>query len=95
MSDLENRVYETNQVSLKLLKQIRDLTEEVETLKVYCMDLKRLVAVYIPIRNDEVDQKLSEFINNFPDRSKLKIMFVRESAGVYEFGTKRLEVRIV
>ena len=59
------------------------------------MDLKRLVAVYIPIRNDEVDQKLSEFINNFPDRSKLKIMFVRESAGVYEFGTKRLEVRIV
>ena len=59
------------------------------------MDLKRLVAVYIPIRNDEVDQKLSEFINNFPDRSKLKIMFVRESASVYEFGTKRLEVRIV
>ena len=59
------------------------------------MDLKRLVAVYIPIKDDPVDQKLSEFINNFPDRSKLKIMFMRESAGVYEFGTKRLEVKIV
>lgn len=94
MEDLENRVYETNQVSLSLLTQIRDQTEEIETLKVYCMDLKAKVSVYIPIKDDLVDQKLADFVNNYPDRNSLKVMFLRESAGVYEFGTKRIEVRV-
>ena len=58
------------------------------------MDLKSKVAVYIPIKEDPVDCKLADFVNNYPDRNKLKIMFLRESAGVYEFGTKRVEVRV-
>jgi len=37
---------------------------------------------------------LAEYVNNFPDRQQLKIMFLRESSGVYEFGTKRVEVRV-
>jgi len=41
------------------------------------------MAVYIPIKDDVVDKKLAEFINNYPERSKLKIMFMRESQGVY------------
>jgi len=52
------------------------------------------VAVYIPIIGDQVDEKLADFINNYPDRNKIKIMFLREAAGVYEFGTKRVEVRL-
>ena len=94
MTSLENRVFETNQVSLQLLTQIRDQTDEIETLKVYCMDLKAKVAVYIPIKDDGVDCRLADFINNYPDRNKLKIMFIRESKGIYEFGTKRVEVRV-
>mmetsp|Transcript_94132 Transcript_94132/g.129610 ORF Transcript_94132/g.129610 Transcript_94132/m.129610 type:complete len:86 (-) Transcript_94132:83-340(-) len=38
--------------------------------------------------------KLAEFINNYPDRQKLKIMFMRESEGVYEFGSKRVAVKV-
>ena len=38
--------------------------------------------------------KLAEYINNFPDRSKLKIMFMRESEGVYEFGSRRIRVKV-
>lgn len=94
MEDLERRVFETNRISLDLLTQIKDQTEEAETLKVYCMDLKSKVAVYIPANDDQVDLKLADFINNYPDRDKIKIMFMRESAGVYEFGTKRVEVRL-
>ena len=94
MSQLENRVMETNQVSLSLLTQIKDQTEEIDTLKVYCMNLKGKVAVYIPIMDDPVDCKLADFINNFPDRNKLKLMFQRESAGKYEYGTKRVEIRL-
>jgi len=58
------------------------------------LDLKSKVSVYIPLKDDPVDIKLADFVNNYPDRNKLKIMFLRESAGVYQFGTKRVEVRV-
>ena len=57
--------------------------------------MKEKVAVYIPIMDDPVDCKLANFVNNFPDRNKLKLMFMRESAGKYEYGTKRVEIRVV
>lgn len=63
-------------------------------MKNYIIDLKQRIAVYIPIKDDFVDKKLAEFINNYPERSKLKIMFMRESEGVYQFGTKRVYVRV-
>ena len=37
---------------------------------------------------------MAEFINNYPERSKLKIMFLRESTGVYQFGSKRIKVEV-
>lgn len=46
------------------------------------------------MRDDIVDKKLAEYINNYPERSKLKIMFMRESDGVYQFGSKRVCVRV-
>ena len=94
INDLESRVYEANTQSLDLLKAVRNLEAETATLKNYIVDLKARVAVYVPVRGDTVDEKMAEFINNFPDRNKLKIMFMRESEGVYEFGSKRVNVRI-
>jgi hypothetical protein len=58
------------------------------------LHLTTKIAVYIPIRGSEVDMRLAEWINNYPDRSKLKIMFCRQSEGVYEFGTKRVMVKV-
>ena len=63
-------------------------------LKAYIIDLKSRIAVYIPVKNDTIDKKIAEYINNYPDRQKLKIMFMRESEGVYQFGTKRVAVRV-
>jgi hypothetical protein len=68
---------------LELLKQLKDAEGEIEGLKQYIMDLKTRIAVYIPVREDQVDKKLAEYINNYPERSRLKIMFMRESEGVY------------
>ena len=58
------------------------------------MDLKSRIAVYIPVKDDVIDRRLAEYINNYPDRQKLKIMFMRESEGVYEFGSKRIGVTV-
>ena len=57
-------------------------------------DLKQRIAVYIPIKDDAIDRKLAEFINNYPERSKLKIMFMRETEGVYQFGSKRVYIKV-
>ena len=63
-------------------------------MKAYIIDLKSRIAVYIPVQNDAIDKKLAEYINNYPERQKLKIMFMRESEGIYQFGTKRVYVRV-
>jgi len=94
MAQLEDKVYKSNKTSLDLLQNLRDCELEVETLKQYVIDLKSRIAVYIPVKGDEVDKKLAEYVNNYPDRQKLKIMFMRESEGVYEFGSKRIMVKV-
>ncbi len=78
-----------------MLKQMKESENEIETLRQYIIDLKSRIAVYIPVKNDAIDKKLAEYINNYPDRQKLKIMFMRESEGTYQFGTKRVCVRCV
>ena len=94
IQDLEEKCFAANRASLELLAGLRDRETEVETLKHYVMDLKSRIAVYIPVKGDGIDQKLAEYINNYPDRQKLKIMFMRESSGVYEFGSKRVRVEV-
>ncbi len=65
---MEVNCYGANRTSLELLTSVRDLESEVETLKAYIIDLKSRIAVYIPIKNDAIDKKLAEYINNYPDR---------------------------
>ena len=91
---VQEQCYEAKQQSLDLLETLKESEEEVDTLKAYIIDLKARIAVYIPTKGDQVDKKLAEYINNYPDRQKLKIMFMRESEGVYEFGSKRIMVKV-
>ena len=94
IASLEDKCYEANKASLELLAGLRDKEDECETLKQYIVDLKARIAVYIPVKGDPIDNKLAEYINNYPDRQKLKIMFMRESEGVYEFGQKKVRVSV-
>ena len=94
MGKLEGRILEANSTSLDLLRQVRNLELETDTLKNYIVDLKARVAVYVPIKDCPIDRKMAEFINNYPDRNRLKIMFMRDSAGVYDFGSKKITVRV-
>ena len=95
MQTLEEKVYTANKTSLELLKQIRDDEEEIACLKTLVLELKARVAIYIPIKEDAVDVKIADYLNNHPERQKLKIIFMRESAGVYQFGSKRVQVELV
>jgi hypothetical protein len=50
--------------------------------------------VYIPVKDDVIDKRIAEYINNYPDRQILKVMFMRESQGVYQFGSKRIVIKV-
>jgi len=91
---VQEKCYQSNQQSLDLLENLKDAEDEIEVLKSYIIDLKARIAVYIPVKGDTTDKKLAEYINNYPDRQKLKIMFLRESEGVYEFGSRRVMVKV-
>ena len=51
-----------------MLKQMKEYESEIESLRQYIIDLKSRIAVYIPVKNDQIDKKLAEYINNYPDR---------------------------
>ena len=37
---------------------------------------------------------LGNFINRYPERKSMGIMFLRESEGVYQFGQKRVYIKV-
>ena len=57
-------------------------------------DLKQSAVAYVPVKDDPTDTKLANYINNYPDKEKLRIKFQRESEGVYRFGSKKVIVKV-
>ena len=78
---------ELESVNCKQQAQIVDKQKKIS-------DIKQRIAVYIPVKTDAIDSKLADYINNYPDQKKLKIMFMRESEGVYQFGSRRVSVKV-
>ena len=60
--------------------QLEDEVNEVERLK----QLNKVAMNQIyHADKDLIDQALGNYINQYPEREKLKILFLRESEGVY------------
>lgn len=91
---MEEKVYKSNKISLELLKQLKDAELEIDCLKQYIVDLKSRVGLYIPIRDDDIDMRLADYINNHPAPAKLKVLFIREGAGIYNFGSRRVNLKL-
>jgi hypothetical protein len=91
---MEEKIYKSNKISLELIKQLKDAEVEIDCLKKYVLDLKNRIAVYVPANDDPVDKRLAEYINNYPDRKNLKIMFMREQQGIYAFGLRKINIKL-
>lgn len=50
--------------------------------------------MYVPVKADEIDTRLADYINSTNDPHKLTRMFLREREGVYTFGSKRVYVKM-
>lgn len=76
---MEEKVYKANKTSLELLKQLKDAEAELGQ-----------TPNYTPVREDPIDMRLADFIATYPGR----LNFVRESEGIYQFGQKRIAVKL-
>lgn len=102
LRDLEDRFEETvNSLEEKLEESEKKLEESekrlltIDDLEAELAYLRKLQnTIYIPRKGDRTDAKLSEYVNNRPENDQLKIMFLRESEGVYQFGQKRVYVKV-
>ena len=50
--------------------------------------------IYIGKRSDRTDMALANYLNKYPEKEKMKILFLRESEGVYQFGQRRVYLKI-
>ena len=58
---------------------MRNNEAEVETLQTYVKDITARLNVYIPNKTDAIDAKLGNYLNNYPDKRKLKFTFIRQA----------------
>ena len=66
--------------NLKLLEKIKFLREN--------------EPVYIGKHDDSIDLYLAYWLNSYPRKHELKILFIRQSEGVYLFGSLRTVMRM-
>lgn len=80
-----------NKLLRKQLMKLKDKTVKLnETLKAK----KRANDLYMPKRSDKIDMALGNFLNKYPEKEKMKILFLRESEGVYRFGQRCVHIKI-
>ena len=90
----EEKTNKANKTALALLTKLKETDEEIEELKQYIMDLKSKMHQYVPVKGDPVDQALADYINEEVDKSQMKVMFVRLNPGIYQFGSKKICVKV-
>ena len=49
---------------------------------------------YVGRKDSEIDETVANYLRDFPEQSKVKIMFLRESEGVYKFGQRRVYIKV-
>ena len=94
---LEQDIFESKTIGLQLIDQLKscenDLIEVTESSKKKIDSLQKLIEnsekdgpINITRKQDQIDRALSNFLNTYPKRDKQKILFIRESEGIYKFG---------
>jgi len=97
--EVEEKCQEAQKTSLELLQQLKLKEEEIESLHQVIQQLQHNatvpnVFVYHPVKDDPVDKRLAEYINNAPFKLRDQMRFEREAEGVYKYGKKRVFMKI-
>ena len=97
----ENLEEESDILKKQLEEETITLKQEIKELEMknfeYLDTLEKTSTkfAYISKKTDKIDTALGKFINSQTDCDKLKILFLRISEGVYCFGKRTLNMKIV
>ena len=50
--------------------------------------------MYMPVKGDEVDCALADYLNNYHDKGSMQVMFIRLQPGIYSFGSKKVCIKV-
>jgi len=50
--------------------------------------------VYVPKQGDKIDECLAKYINKSEEIDRIKVLFIRISEGVYQFGKRKINMKI-
>jgi formaldehyde-activating enzyme involved in methanogenesis len=96
---MEEELFESKLNLNEILEEMKNMEEEMkiimlenERMNEITKDAKR--SIYRANRESATDMALGKVLNKFPEREALKIMFLRESEGVYRFGQKRVYIKV-
>lgn len=101
--EMEQGQFENDNVEYDLVNQLQDLEQQNENMELKIEqlievneELEKKQAVYIAHKDCKIDKAIEKYVNmKFPEKQdRLQIMFLRESEGVYQFGQKRVHVKI-
>jgi hypothetical protein len=91
-----------NKISLltERINQVQDRDVELERIFDYAYDLTKINFVYKEVDGDKVDKKLADIVNTSDKNkensmNKAKLLFVRESEGVYTYCKKKVFMKVM
>lgn len=98
-----NRVFELEREIHQQRVISNDKDEYILNLKKFILELREKMPLYIPqkvtwssifnFQGDPIDNALADYINSSIDPGQLRMLFLRESDGVYQFGSKKVYVK--
>lgn len=75
-------------------EKLSQATERIAELMKAVEELVTQQHIYIGHKRDLIDLNLANYLNLYPEKEKRKILFLRESEGVYQFGQKKVYVKV-
>ena len=72
-----DKMNSTNEELERKIRKLNNSNKEIQN------ENDMLLSRYVPRFNDPVDEALANFINSYAEKEQMKIMFLRESSGVY------------
>lgn len=75
-----------------LIDAVDGKDRELDSLKSVMGEIKKRNPPYVPVKDDQVDIALSEFLNN--RQIPVPVQFVRTDPGNYNFGTRKIYIKI-
>jgi hypothetical protein len=71
---------------------LEERAHEIDALKQLVLELRQRRPIYVPVKDDPVDQAVAEYVNARDE--PLMVPLIREEKEIYTFGTKKVFIRL-